>query len=71
MPRPEQQPPAPNRTASVRLERPKRDRMSNGKTRLQQRRSFDSNDNYLFVYFFLPFVCASLYAKFSRTHASS
>lgn len=38
VPRPEQQPPAPNRTASVRLERPERDRMSNGKNRLQQRR---------------------------------
>lgn len=38
VPRPEQQTPAPNRKASVRLERPKRDRMSNGKTRLQQRR---------------------------------
>lgn len=38
VPRPEQRPPAPNRTVSMRSERPKRDRMSNGKTRLQQRR---------------------------------
>lgn len=53
VPRPEQQTPAPNRKASVRLERPKRDRTSNGKTRLQQRREG------LLIIMIITYLCIS------------